>query len=144
MKIQIGFTKTFREGWKGSTIDYVPSMDGYHDGAEQDVLTFEIDVETRYPEADWKSVEVGEAFFTATNAPEEVVARFPLAQAIVDVVKPMAERGEIQHRLSLSVGDTIQVNDGPLFVVAPFGFEQHKPGQVTCGRGGPYVGTGTA
>jgi hypothetical protein len=41
----------------------------------------------------------------------------------------------------MDVGDTVQVDDGPKFVVMPFGFEEHTPGTVTGGRSAPMVGT---
>lgn len=136
MKIEIGFTKTFRQGWKGSTTDYVPSMDGYHDDAEQDMFVMEVESPPMDPTV------VGEAFYKATNAPEEVIRGDRVASAIFDELMKRQAAGTIgKHRHSMDVGDTVQIDGGPKFVVAPFGFEQHTPGQVTCGPDAPYVGT---
>lgn len=134
MKIIIGLTKTFRMGWKGSTIDYVPSMDGYHDEAVQDILVIEVE------SPDLDTQVVGEAYYCATNAPEEVVNRDPIAKALLAELRRKQAAGELTHRVSMDVGDTIQIgDDGPKYVVAPMGFELHTPGQVTCGRG-PFPG----
>jgi len=117
VKITIGLTKTDRAA------DYVPSMDGYRPGAEQDVVVLEIDAVPTQPDGGWRALEVGEAYFMATNAPEEVVKGSPLALAIYTA---LVERTAPAHRLSMSVGDTVQVDDGPVLVCASFGWEEAK------------------
>jgi hypothetical protein len=122
MKITIGLTRTERDNGR----DYVPAMDGYREGADQDVVVLVVDAEpTQPPPAGWQAVEVGEAYFKATNAPQEVVEADPLAQAIHDAL--MARLDELvafTHRLSMNVGDTVQVDDGPRVVCARFGWEE--------------------
>lgn len=118
MKITIGLTRTDREA------NYVPSMDGYRKGAAQDVVVLEVEAEPRYPEGEWQAVEVGEAYFTATNAPEEVVLASPLATAVYRALIAKLRAEHLTHRLSMSVGDTVQVDDGPVLVVKSFGFEE--------------------
>jgi len=118
MKITIGLTKTDRAA------DYVPAMDGYREGAAQDVVLLEVEAPTKH-EGGWQAVEVGEAYFTATNAPQEVIEADPLALAVYrELAEEVRRQGKVPHRLSMSVGDTVQVDDGPRLAVASFGFTQ--------------------
>jgi hypothetical protein len=108
VKITIGLTRTDRAA------DYVPAMDGYRPGAAQDLFVIEVESPAIDPAV------IGEAFFVATNAPKEVVDGDRLASALY---REITRKLPIAHRLTLSVGDTVQVDDGPVFVVAPVGFE---------------------
>lgn len=116
MKLTIGFTRTDRDN------DYIPGMDGYRPGAAQDVVTLEVDAPSA-PDGGWESVVAAEAYFVATNAPSEVVARDPLATAILHALLLADEVQSPQHRLTLDVGDTVQVDDGPVLSVERFGFQ---------------------
>lgn len=121
MKITIGLTRTDRDA------DYVPAMDGYRPDAPQDVVVLEVAAElSAYSgEEGWETIEAGEAYFTATNAPREVIERHRLALAVYrELAEEMRRQGGVKHRLSMSVGDTIQVDDGDLYEVKPFGWEK--------------------
>lgn len=120
MKITIGFTRTDRPN------DYIPGMDGYRKGAAQDVVVLDLDVQSGQPEGGWQAVEVAEAYFTATNAPVEVIDRDPLATAVRYAVMELVHEEGQPHRLTLDVGDTVQVDNSPVLAVASFGFEEIK------------------
>lgn len=117
MKITIGLTKTFRHA-KGDPIDYVPSMDGWRPGAEQDV----VELELGFPPST-SVLRVGEAYYKATNAPPEVVESDSLATAILDELKRRQEAGELgEHRHTMDVGDTVEIDGGEPWVCMSLGF----------------------
>jgi len=116
LKITIGLTRTDRQA------NYVPAMDGYRPGAKQDVIELEVEAPLAQPEGGWQAVEVGEAYFKATNAPKEVVEADPLAHAIFQVL--VATEGGYAHRLTMDVGDTVQVDGGQAVSCESFGWKE--------------------
>jgi hypothetical protein len=90
--IAYGMTVTDRDS------DYIPMMDGYRPGAEQDVVTFEVEHSLGQQTPEWWA----EAVFVATNAPTtETVDARPGARLVADTIPPTR---------ALSVGDTVTVD----------------------------------
>ena len=119
MKITIGLTRSDRP------VGYIPAMDGYKPGAAQDVLELEVDAPLAQPEGGWQAVEVGEAYFKATSAPQEVIEADPLALAILRALLELRGRGGAEHRLEMFVGDTVTV-DGTTVSCERFGWAEVK------------------
>jgi len=93
MKVTIGFT------WTDRANDYIPTMDGYRPGAEQEEVVIEL------PDAAVQGASarvIAEAVFVATNAPLEVVETHPLARVIWYLLPFGRWR-------ALSIGDTVAI-----------------------------------
>ena len=119
LKITIGLTRTDRQA------NYVPAMDGYRPGAKQDVIELEVEAPLAQPEGGWQAVEVGEAYFKATNAPQEVIEADPLALAVYRALaEKVREQGGVKHRLEMFVGDTVSLDGGPLVSCERFGWKE--------------------
>lgn len=100
VRIIVGLTRTDRLN------NYIPMMDGYRDGAEQDAIAITIDGLT-LTELQW-----AEAVFVATNAP---------ADALSDYDGALAVRAALGLTRALSVGDTVTV-DGTRYVCERLGW----------------------
>lgn len=99
-------------GYTESDLPHYSSFDGFKPGAAQRTVPVTVDgrlIERLAPEA------VAEAVFMATNAPREVVASSPLAQAVCDVLVGYVDADTYRVR-SLSVGDTVFVHNTALAV----------------------------
>lgn len=91
--IRIGYTKTDRAN------DYVPSMDGYRPGAEQEYVS--LDTGDTINDQD-ELVDVAEAAFMAMNDPDAVGHRSEVVRRLYAQLLGCGMR-------SLSVGDTVSV-----------------------------------
>lgn len=98
----IGLTRTDRDA------DYVPAMDGYRAGAEQDTVTLMLAEDVL---AGLGIVSICEALFIVTNAPEDVVVEMAKADRVLAMVLAAdmvwAANSGTNHR-SISKGDTVE------------------------------------
>lgn len=95
--IVIGYTKI------GDTNDYLSMIDGYRPGAEQHVISVEVDLPVGLD-----PYRIAELCFYATNAPE--IDKDSSEQRIRDAIVDTGYTGREAH-WSISVGDTVRVGD---------------------------------
>lgn len=134
MKITIGLTRSNRT--RGDD-DYIPSFDGWRDGAAQD----QVQVELPDSLATLTRTELADAAFVATNAPSrDDMASYPGAQQVLDALTAIPTSPGTQPipttMRSLSIGDTVTVDDRKLACVAVGWVD------VTDGRDAPPYGKG--
>lgn len=97
-RVTVGLTESDRDA------NYVPSMDGYRDGATQQVVVLDLPLRAFNGEVE---MTIAEAVFVATNAPGREYMSTDLQRAIWDRVEV---RRTVDMR-SLSVGDTVTFGD---------------------------------
>jgi hypothetical protein len=117
--IHIGYTKVVRPE-AGAGFGYVPMADGYRPGAEQHVVTITVDLSPSL-----QPYRIAELVFIATNAPEELLAEGSAEELIRLAIEDTGYKG-VEAHWSLSVGDTVQVGDGPRWACEASGWTEVK------------------
>lgn len=121
MRITVGYTLSNRAG------DYIPMMDGYRPGAQQQCVDFDCSGSEFFAVSRATPEEVAEAVFVVTNCPDlDRIFSDRLTHEVYTAMRRelnlvVAHAGELDHQ-ALSVGDTVMV-DGLLLEVARFGFK---------------------
>lgn len=113
--IRIGYTKVIPPS-AGAGFGYVPMADGYRPGAEQHVVTINVELPPNL-----QPYRIAELVHMATNAPE-LDADSP-QELILLAIEDTGYKGAEAH-WSLSVGDTVQVGDGPVLACEAVGWTE--------------------